>query len=240
MKIGLALKSLASLAILVLSLGCSCHGALTDVLPSSEISDPTYAINKGIGLYDLAKYNDSMDEFKKALSSNSSEALIGIGNCELALGNFEEAIDLYEKAIQIDSNSAQAWYRKGNALLLLNRSKEAIECFNQALDLKPGYAEAYANRELAQSARKFNLPIEPLPFVTITINSVPEGAEVFMDGDDTGKVTGIAEPFRKTFSEPEEHTFELRKGELKRNFNITTSKQMTICVNLLDDTISFT
>jgi len=213
---------------------------MNGVLPSSDISDPTDAINKGSGLYDLGKYNDSMDEFEKALISNSPDALIGIGNCEFALGNFKEAIDLYEKAIEIDSNSAKAWYRKGNAFLLLNRSKEAIECFNQALDLKPGYAEAYANRELAQSAKQSYLPIEPLPFVTITINSIPDGAKVFMDGADTGKVTGIAEPFRETFSQSDEHSFELKKGELKSNFTITTSKQMTIYVNLLEDKISFT
>ncbi len=240
MRTAFVSKSLIPLTILIVAIVAN-HSSIIDVASSSPDSpNPSDAINRAAGLYDLGRYNDSMEEFRKALDSNSADTWIGIGNCEFALGNYEDAMNDYDKAIELNSNDSQAWYRKGNLLLLLNESREAVECFDRALELRPGYVEAYANKELAQSARQSQLPIEPLPFITITINSIPEGAKVLMDGVDTGRVTGRAEPFRESFSRSEKHDFELQKGGLKSNFTITTSKQMTIDVDLLENEVAIT
>lgn len=240
MRTALALKSLIALMILIPPIAGSHSSTIDDASSSPDSSNPADAINRAAGLYDLGRYNDSMEEFRKALDSDSADAWIGIGNCEFALGNYEDAMKDYDKAIGLNSNDSQAWYRKGNSLLLLNERREAIKCFDRALELRPGYVEAYANKELAQSARMSQLPIEPLPFVTITINSIPEGAKVLIDGVDTDRVTGRAEPFRESFSRSEEHNFELQKGGLRSNFTITTSKQMTVDVDLLKNKIVFT
>jgi tetratricopeptide (TPR) repeat protein len=238
LKTASVLKSLISLTILILAIVGGHSNTIDAASSSSDSSDPADTINRAAGLYDLGRYNESMEEFRKVLDSNSMDAWIGIGNCEFSLGNYQDAMSAYDKAIELNSNDSQAWYRKGNLLLLLNSNREAVECFNRALELRPGYVEAYTNRELAQSARQSQLPIEPLPFITITINSIPEGARVLMDGVDTGRVTGKAEPFREPFSRPEEHNFELQKGGLKYNFTVTTSKQMTIDVDLLKDEVA--
>ncbi|HPC90605.1 MAG TPA: tetratricopeptide repeat protein, partial [Methanothrix sp.] len=39
----------------------------------------------------------------------------------------EEALQAYEKAIQVDPESASAWMSKGNALLSLKRYNESME-----------------------------------------------------------------------------------------------------------------
>jgi len=44
----------------------------------------------------------------------------------------EEAIECYEKAIEIDPNNAYSWKNKGLALQHLNRKSEAKAAFDKA------------------------------------------------------------------------------------------------------------
>jgi tetratricopeptide (TPR) repeat protein len=57
------------------------------------------------------------------------------------LGKYNEAIEYYDKSIEIDPNYALAWYNKGSALNKLGRHKEAKECHNKYKNLtqKPTY-----------------------------------------------------------------------------------------------------
>ena len=48
------------------------------------------------------------------------------------MGRYDEAVELYQKAIEIDPNDAGSWNNKGLALCRLGRHKEAIESFNMA------------------------------------------------------------------------------------------------------------
>jgi len=52
------------------------------------------------------------------------------------LGRYEESIQAYEKAIEINPNSAAAWYNKGFSLDKLGRHDEASVCYNKAENLK--------------------------------------------------------------------------------------------------------
>ena len=44
---------------------------------------------------------------------------------------YEDAIQCYNEAINIDKNKAVYWNHKGEALIKLNRIPEAEECFNE-------------------------------------------------------------------------------------------------------------
>ena len=44
------------------------------------------------------------------------------------LNKYEEAIECYNKAIQINPNYSEAFYSKGSALDDLKKYEEAIEC----------------------------------------------------------------------------------------------------------------
>ena len=48
------------------------------------------------------------------------------------LGRYEEAIECYDKAIELDPDYADAWKHKGDALYELGRYEEAIECYDKA------------------------------------------------------------------------------------------------------------
>jgi tetratricopeptide (TPR) repeat protein len=62
------------------------------------------------------------------------------------LGREEEAIQCYDKAINIDKNYAHAWNNKAVSLGHLGRSEEALHCCDQALELVPQYFDAWCNK----------------------------------------------------------------------------------------------
>jgi tetratricopeptide (TPR) repeat protein len=53
------------------------------------------------------------------------------------LGRFEEAIECFNKALDIDSNHAILWSNKGQSLHKLGRYSEAVECYDKSLSLDP-------------------------------------------------------------------------------------------------------
>lgn len=62
------------------------------------------------------------------------------------LGKFEEAIECYDKAIEINSNFFLAWANRGLALFNLKRYEEAIECFDKIIDIEPRDFQGYENK----------------------------------------------------------------------------------------------
>jgi tetratricopeptide (TPR) repeat protein len=65
------------------------------------------------------------------------------------LGNYKQAIEDLNKAIEIEPGYADAYYNRGIAYKGLGNYKEAIEDFDRAIEIRPGFAEAYIKRGLA-------------------------------------------------------------------------------------------
>ena len=63
--------------------------------------------------------------------------------------NFEEALVLFDRAIEIEPKYHPAWNAKGNALRELGRYYEAIECCDRAIEIKPNYHNAWNNKGIA-------------------------------------------------------------------------------------------
>jgi tetratricopeptide (TPR) repeat protein len=66
------------------------------------------------------------------------------------LGREEEAIDCYDKTLELNPRKADAWHPKGISLGSLGRFAEAIHCFDKALELYPNSTRARSSRKLAQ------------------------------------------------------------------------------------------
>ena len=62
------------------------------------------------------------------------------------LGNYKQAIEDYNRAIEIKPDYADAYYNRGIAYNGLGNYRQAIEDYNRAIEIKPGYAKAYINR----------------------------------------------------------------------------------------------
>ncbi|HOE45696.1 tetratricopeptide repeat protein [Methanothrix soehngenii] len=128
---------------------------------------------KGAALRDQGRYNESVqayDEVLRAverdptyryssaalavadawLGKSKAESLMGPDKAEEAAIAYNESLQAYEKAIQIDPESARAWIGRGNALLSLEKYSDsteayerAVEVLNDSLEEDPEDAEAW-------------------------------------------------------------------------------------------------
>jgi hypothetical protein len=73
----------------------------------------------------------------------------GISNAKV--GNFEEAANCFENALESEPDNPVIWNDLGFAHRKLGNSQRAIECFNKALELRPEYSTAAENLEKAKA-----------------------------------------------------------------------------------------
>lgn len=71
------------------------------------------------------------------------------GNSLYNQGKYDEALEKFDKALEINPNFAYAWEGKG--LVLHNKGKydEAIECYDRAIAINPNFAQVWYNKGLA-------------------------------------------------------------------------------------------
>ena len=62
---------------------------------------------------------------------------------------FEEALECFSKALELDPEDVFSWINKGSSLALLERFDEALECFDKAIELDPENELALKSREAA-------------------------------------------------------------------------------------------
>jgi tetratricopeptide (TPR) repeat protein len=67
------------------------------------------------------------------------------------VGRYEEAIQAFGKAIEIDPQDAVAWIFKGDALSELGRYDEAIQAYEKAIEIDPQDADAWYSKGAALS-----------------------------------------------------------------------------------------
>lgn len=54
------------------------------------------------------------------------------------IGQYQEELDNYERALALDPNQYKAWFNRGIVLGQLGCIEEEIESYKRALDLNPG------------------------------------------------------------------------------------------------------
>ncbi len=64
-------------------------------------------------------------------------------------GEYNKAIEAFDKAIAINPNSKETWYNKGNALTKLGEYDKAIEAYDRAIAIDPNYRDAWNNKGTA-------------------------------------------------------------------------------------------
>src|ERR1035437_2239344 len=87
-----------------------------------------------------------------AATSDSLQDSVGWFNKGLALDNLnksDEAINAYEKAIEINPQDSDAWTGKGLALDNLNKYDEAIKAFDKAIEINPQDSYAWDGKGIA-------------------------------------------------------------------------------------------
>jgi tetratricopeptide (TPR) repeat protein/tRNA A-37 threonylcarbamoyl transferase component Bud32 len=86
--------------------------------------------------------------FNKINTQNATE-LYNQGNTLLQLHRYEDALENYEKAVNIKANYFQGWYGQGKALFELKKYQESLLSYDKAIQIQPNYLEAWAGRGFA-------------------------------------------------------------------------------------------
>src|SRR5215469_8955212 len=77
--------------------------------------------------------------------------LIDKGNTLFNPGNYQQAIQYYDKALAIDAKDEVALDNKGIALYGLGNYTQAIQYFNKAIAIDPNYKDAFNNKQIVLS-----------------------------------------------------------------------------------------
>jgi len=95
--------------------------------------------------------------FLNNLSGKTSNPWLEKGNelkKECQIDTLSQAIQCYNKAIELDPHCAEAWHNKGHCYHLLRKENEAIQCYDEAIKINSKYAEAWYNK--GQSLRSIH------------------------------------------------------------------------------------
>lgn len=76
-------------------------------------------------------------------------------------GKYNEALQAYDKAIQLNPSLALAWISKGDALMMLERCCEAAVAFSAGAELLAGGVASVAEDEL--NTEQSSVPMAPFP-----------------------------------------------------------------------------
>ena len=68
---------------------------------------------------------------------DSIDELIMLGKKQLEDGNYNDALNSFERAILLNQKDPDLWNFKGITLRSLGRYNEAMECFNKSLEIDP-------------------------------------------------------------------------------------------------------
>ena len=58
-----------------------------------------------------------------------------------------EAIEYYDRALEIEPNKARTWYNKGVGLDNLGEHDEAMKCYDKSMELSPNDFMAWYNED---------------------------------------------------------------------------------------------
>ena len=130
-------------------------------------------IDSVISILSIGNFQEALEKTAILRQQYPDESLLSniSGACYQGLGQFENAIEYYEKAIIIHPSYCKAHYNLGGALQALGKLNESVESFKRALSIKPDYADAHNNignvfKELGQfdnAIKSFRRAIEIKP-----------------------------------------------------------------------------
>src|SRR5574344_1234147 len=95
-------------------------------------------VSAAIKQYEQKKYKEALNLFIGALNTNAdAELYINIGNCHYMMENQKEAVDYWNKAIDLDPKNSKAYANLGNLYYKNNDIEKAISFWLVSLVTTP-------------------------------------------------------------------------------------------------------
>ena len=117
-------------------------------------------LRRGICYFHLGEYRQALQDFEMAASNNPTNpfqheprAMFWAGLAQARLGEQEEAIYNYSRAIGSSPDYTPAYLNRGLAYLNTGRYERAIEDFNHVLRRDARHTQALHYRQLAEQRR---------------------------------------------------------------------------------------
>lgn len=94
------------------------------------------------------EYNLALQDLEELVRSDPSngEALCDLGGVHLLMGNYGEAGDCFDRAVDVDKKCSCAWFGKGMASFFLKELNKSREYLSVALKLEPKHVPALLAR----------------------------------------------------------------------------------------------
>ena len=97
----------------------------------------------GLSALQAEQYDHAVEWISRAIRQEPKPFyLTSLGTCLSRQGRHEEALQAFDKAVQLKPDDAELWRDLGNMLVALGRTHEAILSFQHALRLNPQHWEA--------------------------------------------------------------------------------------------------
>lgn len=94
--------------------------------------------------------SQGQDEPITPIDPTSEQQSLRSGNRHFQQGNYDKAIEDYNKAIRINPQCAEAYTNRGTVKVALGQHNDAIADYDQAIRINPHDAQAYYNRGTAK------------------------------------------------------------------------------------------
>ena len=111
-----------------------------------------YYYNQGLTDYYNGKYKESLKNYEKAISIDStiSDYFLGRGVIKSILNDTVSALKDYRKAIQLNKQNDIAYFNVGCLLSDQGQDKEAIKFYTTCIEINPDYYPVYYNCAYSQ------------------------------------------------------------------------------------------
>jgi tetratricopeptide (TPR) repeat protein/ADP-heptose:LPS heptosyltransferase len=89
------------------------------------------------------QYDHAVEWISRAIRLDPRpDYLVSLGSTLLQQGRYEEALKVFEKAIQLSPDNAELWRQRGDILVQLQRHDQALPSYQHVLTLNPDHPEA--------------------------------------------------------------------------------------------------
>ena len=113
--------------------------------------------NRGVALAHLKRHADALAALQKAVKFAPDEPTIrnNLGEVFVKLGKLKDAMEEFDRGLELSADYAPLWFGKARVLMLLNRTPEAAEPLRRFLALanRSDSNAATAREWLAQCER---------------------------------------------------------------------------------------